>query len=95
MADNVTNKTVGFKSDKMKNGDNLIRVYTGSEVLVILLKEWLEEIGISALIKNDYQSGITVGFVASVPSAIDLYIQESDLKEAEPIINKFIQDNPE
>lgn len=79
----------------MKNGDNLIRVFTGSEVLVIILQDWLEEVGISSLIKNDYQSGITVGFVASVPSAVDLYIQESDLREAEPIINKFIEDNPE
>jgi len=79
----------------MKKGDNLIRIYTGSEVLVIILKEQLEEIGISTLIKNDYQSGISVGFVASVPSAIDLYIQESDLTEAEPIINEFIQTNPE
>lgn len=79
----------------MKKGDNLIRIYTGSEVLVIILKEQLEEIGISSLIKNDYQSGISVGFVASVPSAIELYIQESDLTEAEPIINEFIQTNPE
>ena len=79
----------------MKNGDNLILVFTGSEILVIILKERLDEAGISALIKNDYQSGISVGFVASVPSAIDLYIQESDLKEAEPIINEFIQKNDE
>lgn len=79
----------------MKNGNNLIRVFTGSEILVIILKERLDEAGISALIKNDYQSGISVGFVASVPSAIDLYIQESDLKEAEPVINEFIQKNQE
>jgi len=79
----------------MKKADNLIRIFTGSEVLVIILKEQLEEVGISSLIKNDYQSGISVGFVASVPSAIDLYIQESDLTEAEPIINEFIQTNPE
>ncbi len=77
----------------MKKGNNLIRVFTGTEVLVYLLKERLEEIGISALIKNDFQSGITVGFVSGVPSAIDLYIQESDLKEAESIINEFVQDN--
>jgi hypothetical protein len=77
----------------MKKGNNLIRVFTGTEVLVILLKERLEEVGISALIKDDFQSGITVGFVGGVPSAIDLYIQESDLLEAEPIINEFVQDN--
>jgi len=79
----------------MKNGNNLIRVFTGTDVLVYLLKERLEEVEISALIKNDFQSGLTVGFVSGVPSAVDLYIQESDLKEAEPIINEFIQNNEE
>lgn len=73
----------------MQKGNNLIRVFTGTEVSVMYLKERLEEIGISALIKNDFQSGITVGFVSGVPSAIDLYIQESDLKESEPIIKEF------
>ena len=77
----------------MKNGNNLIRVFTGTEVLVYLLKERLEEVEISALIKDDFQSGITVGFVSGVPSAIDLYIQESDLKAAEPIFNEFSKNN--
>jgi len=79
----------------MKNGNDLIRVFTGTEVLVYLLKERLEEVEISALIKNDFQSGLTVGFISGVPSAVDLYIQESDLNDAEPIINEFIQDNEE
>jgi len=79
----------------MKKGNNLIRVFTGTEVSVIYLKERLEEIGISALIKNDFQSGLTVGFVSGVPSAVDLYIQESDLKEAEPIIKEFNENEQE
>ena len=79
----------------MKKGNDLIRVFTGDEVSAIYLKERLEEIGIAALIKNDFQSGITVGFVSGVPSAIDLYIQESDLKEAEPIIKEFNENEQE
>ena len=79
----------------MKNGNDLIRVFTGTEVLVYLLKERLEEVDISSLIKDDFQSGLTVGFVSGVPSAIDLYILESDLKVAEPIINEFMKDNGE
>ena len=46
----------------MKKATNLIRVFTGTEVTVILLKGKLEEIGISAIIKNDYQSGNTADF---------------------------------
>jgi hypothetical protein len=77
----------------MKKGDNLVRVFTGSEVSAILLKGELESIGISALIQNDYQAGNSVGFMGGTPSAIDLFIQESDLKEAEAIVNEFIQNN--
>ena len=77
----------------MKEKNKLIRVYTGTEITVILLKGRLEEIGISAIIQNDYKSGINAGFVGGVQSAIDLYIQQFDYKKAEPIISEFIQNN--
>lgn len=77
----------------MKEKNKLIRVYTGTEVSVILLKGRLEEIGISSIIQNDYKSGIEVGFVGGVQSAVDLYVQQFDYKKAESIINEFIQNN--
>jgi len=73
----------------MKDGTNLIRIFSGSEIVAILLKEELEVNGIPAIIQNDFQSGISAGFAGGVPSAIDLLIQESDLKKAEPIIDEF------
>jgi hypothetical protein len=73
----------------MKENNNLIKIYAGNEASTLLLKARLEEIGVSALIKNDY-SGAWLG---GVSPAIDLYIQESDLKKAELIIKDFIQDN--
>lgn len=79
----------------MKEGNNLVRIFTGNEISVILLKGELEENGITALIQNDFQSGISAGFSGGVPSAIDLYIQESDLFQAEPIVNDFIQNTNE
>ncbi len=75
----------------MKEEDKLVRIYTGTEISVILLKGRLEEIGISALVQNNYMSGIEVGFVGGIQSAIDLYIQQIDFKKAEPIISEFIQ----
>ena len=74
---------------KMKN--DIIKIYTGTEVSVIYLKGILEEIGITAMIKDNFQSSISAGFVEGTPSAIDLFIQKSDLKKAEPIIKDFIQ----
>lgn len=77
----------------MKQKDRLIRAYTGTEITVILLKGRLEEIGISSVIQDDYKSGINVGFVGGVQSAVDLFIQQSDYKKAEPVINEFIERN--
>lgn len=74
---------------KMKEKNKLIRVYTGTEGLVYILKSKLEEIGIPATVRKDSNDS----FLGSVPSAIDLYIQQSDYEKAESIINEFIQTN--
>ena len=73
----------------MKESNNLIRVYTGAEASVILLKGELEQVGISPLIKNDFSDA----WLGVTPPAITLYIQESDIREAEPIIREFIKNN--
>jgi hypothetical protein len=77
----------------MKKEDELIRIFTGSEVSVILLKDGLEQIGIQSMIQNDYDAGLSAGFVSGVPSAVDLYIQKSDLDKAKPIIDEFVNNN--
>jgi hypothetical protein len=74
----------------MKTQKDLFRIYTGTEVSVILLKGELEEKGISCMIRNDFQSGNTAGFFGGIPSAVDLYIRESDAALAEPIISEFV-----
>ena len=79
----------------MKNKNELIRVYSGTEISVLHLKEELEESGISSMMQNDFRSGISAGFIGGIPSAIDLFIMESDLKKAEPIINDFIKNIPQ
>ena len=77
----------------MKDKSKLIRVYTGTEVKVYLLKDEFEKIGISGIIQNDFNSGVTAGFSGGIPSAVDLFIQELDLKNSEPIIDQFTQLN--
>lgn len=76
----------------MKDKTNLIRVFTGTEITATLLKAELEQSGIAGIIRNDFNSGIAAGFSGGY-SSIDLYIQEADLKKAEPIINEFIAIN--
>ena len=77
----------------MKDRNKLIRIYTGTEAKVISLKNELEEIGVSSLVQDDYKSGMAAGVWAGVPSAIDLYIEESDLDKATPTIREFISIN--
>lgn len=74
----------------MKTQKDLIRIYTGTEVSVILLKGELEEKGISSMIKNDFQSGNVAGFFVGIPSAIDFYIRETDAVMAESVVSEFV-----
>jgi hypothetical protein len=77
----------------MKENSNLIRVYSGTELTVNLLKDELEKFGISSMIQNDFNSGVSAGFSGGVPSSIDLFIQELDLEKAEPILSEFRETN--
>lgn len=81
------------KLNKMEQSSNLIRVYTGTELTVNLLKDELESVGIPSMVQNDFISGVSAGFAGGLPSSIDLFIQESDLEQAEPIINEFNKTN--
>lgn len=69
----------------MEKENTLVRVYTGPEASAILLKSMLEELGIYALTKNDF-SGAYLGVA---PLSIDLFIRESDLDKAEPVLRDF------
>jgi hypothetical protein len=77
----------------MKGKERLVYVYTGTAVTVNLLKDELEQIGISGLIRDDFNSGSIAGFTGGLPSAIDLYIQEFDLEKAKPVIDEFVRQN--
>jgi len=79
----------------MENDNDLIKVFSGTEVAVNLLKDELETLGIMAMIQNDFQSGLSAGFFGGGPSAVDLFIQVTDQPQAEPIIAEFLKSNPE
>ena len=73
----------------MKTNSKLIRIYSGTEVLVNMLKGKLEITGISTIIQNDSNDS----FLRGVPTAIDLYIQQFDFEKAESVISEFIKKN--
>jgi hypothetical protein len=77
----------------MNSKDDLVKIYTGTEMKVLLLKSLLEEICVYSLVQNNFKSGLEIGFVGGVQSAIDLFIQKSDFEKAETVIRDFIERN--
>jgi hypothetical protein len=73
----------------MTEKDKLIKAYSGTEGLVHILKDKLEQNGILTTIQND--SGDS--FFRGTPIALDLYIRQLDIKKAEPIIQEFVKKN--
>lgn len=77
----------------MTDNSNLIKVYTGTEVSANILKGKLQEIGITGMIKNDFQSGVIAGFGGGTSSSIEFYILETDLEKAEQVLIEFSKNN--
>ena len=78
----------------MDHSDKLIRVFVGTEIACLALLAELEAIGVPGMIKNEWQSAINAGYGSGSPSALDLYIPESGLELARPVLEDFIKDNP-
>jgi hypothetical protein len=75
----------------MKN-DDLILVYTGGKIIIERIKTELEINGIFSIVKDGFQQGLDAGFGGGIPSAIDLFVKESDWKEAVEIIKAIIEE---
>jgi hypothetical protein len=66
----------------------LMKVFSGSEILAIALKEKIEAIGVDTVMKDNIQSARLAGFGSS-GSAVELFIQEIDFSKANPVIEEF------
>ena len=71
----------------------LIRVFAGSEITVNLLKAELEQEGIPTNVVNEYEESNFRGFSTGTPYSVDLYILDSDLEKADPIVKEFLKIN--
>jgi len=79
----------------MEKQCGLIKVFTGTEMVVYMLKGQLEEMGVGSLVRNDYESGAKTGFFGGTTSSVYLFIQEADLPKAQKIIDEFNKNNPD
>lgn len=70
----------------MNKADELVLVFTASEVEVEYIRAELEAGGISAIVKDGFAQGLKAGFVDDSTSAVDLYVLASDETKAREII---------
>ena len=72
--------------------DNLTLAFTGSEITAGILKEILENAKIAAFIKNENEAARVSGFGSF--GKCEVFILESDIEKAQPIIKDFSNRNP-
>ena len=66
----------------------LMKVFSGSEILAMALKEKIEAIGVDTVLKNNIQSARLAGF-GTMGQAVELFMQETDFSTANPVIEEF------
>lgn len=66
----------------------LIKIFSGSEILALNLKNQIEEAGVDVVLKNNIQSGRVAGF-GTTDLAVELFIQESQYGKISKIIEDF------
>lgn len=77
----------------METDNKLVRVFAGSEITVNLLKYELEQEGIATTVNNEYEISNFQGFSTGTPYSVDLYIMDTDMEKADPIVKEFLKIN--
>ena len=77
----------------MDTKSKLVRVFAGSEIAVSLLTAELKKEGISTEMINEYEQSNFNGFSTGTPYSVDLYILDTDMEKADPIVQEFMKIN--
>ncbi len=75
----------------MEKEEKIVLVYTGDLVTIEHINNELEAKGINTVVKDGYQEGLDAGFIGGTPSSINIFVLESDVKDALEIIKAIIE----
>lgn len=76
----------------MSDHEDLVLLYTSTEIDANVLKEILEDNQIGALIKNPLKSGLTAGFGGGyIEAEAQLYVTEEHLEKAKKLLEEFLK----
>lgn len=68
--------------------DDYIKIFSGSFIIVQLVMDRLQSAGISAIIKDETESGRLAGFASSIPGFQELYVNRDEVDYAIPIVDE-------
>lgn len=68
--------------------DDFVKIFSGSFIIVQLIVDRLEGIGIKAIVKDESESGRLAGFASSIPGFQELYVSKDELDYAIPIVEE-------
>jgi hypothetical protein len=76
----------------MTNHEDLILLFTGSEINANILKEILNDNQIGCLVKNEMRSGLTAGFGGGYLEAeASLYVTNEHFERAKVLLDEFLK----
>ncbi|MEO8934469.1 MAG: DUF2007 domain-containing protein [Xanthomarina sp.] len=65
---------------------NYIKIYSGSFIIVQLIVDKLDAVGISPIVKDETESARLAGFGSSIPGFQEIFVSEEELHAAVPIV---------
>ena len=71
---------------------NYTKVYTGNFIITQLIVDRLQEKGISAVVKDESESGRLAGFMASIQGQQELYVNNEELDDAVHIVEEVLSE---
>jgi hypothetical protein len=71
------------------DNDDLVLAYSGSEISVNILKEYLAESNIRSVIRNKKKTALSAGF--GTASRCEVYLFDHDMEKAKPLLEEFLK----
>lgn len=71
---------------------NYTKIHTGNFIITQLIVDRLQEKGISAVVKDESESGRLAGFMASIQGQQELFVNNEELDEAIRIVEGVLSE---
>jgi len=68
--------------------EDYVKIFSGSFIIVQLVVDRLQSAGISAVVKDESESGRLAGFASSIPGFQELFVSSDEVDLAVPIVEE-------